>query len=279
MKAMNIFNWLFGQRLQPPKPKTEGLDLRTLAAIAMVILIVALLSALSFLLYSFTAKTQSSCGQNDTQQEPLVFGDLKQRPLKRRKVKKAGKKKKKKAQMLEEANRKWHEMYGSDNSDHEEKKDLRTVPFGSMEMIAAKRVSFRDTIKDVYLIENKEEMKRLERLRKSGYDATIRRQHPSVCEISREHALNDTYGEDFDENTREHETKCTYSEDLNKEHTSPTQLLDSCFDRHVNSVEHEDVLPKMLESCLQTSDYREEDYLTVDKKGLLNHTLDEKEKV
>ena len=276
---MNIFNWLFGERLQPPKPKTEGLDLRTLAAIAMVTLIVALLSALIFLLYSFAAKTQSSDGQNDTQQEPLMFGDLKQRPLKRWKVKKAGKKKKKKAQMLEEANRKWHEMYGSDNSDYEEKKDLRTVPLGSMEMIAAKRVSFRDTIKDVYLIENKEEMKRLERLRKSGYDVTIRRHHPSVCDISREHALNDTYGEYFDENTREHETKCTYSEDLNKEHTSSTQLLDSCFDRHVNSIEHEHVLPKMLESCPQTSDFKEEGYLTVDKEGSLNRTLDEKEKV
>lgn len=276
---MNIFNWLFGERLQPPKPKTEGLDLRTLAAMAMVILIVALLSALIFLLYSFTAKTQSSSGQNDKQQEPLVFGDLKQRPLKRWKVKKAGKKKKKKAKILEEANRKWHEMYGSDNSEYEEKKELRTVPFGSMEMIAAKRVSFRDSIKDVYLIENKEEMKRLERLRKSGYDVTIRRHHPSVCDISREHALNDTYGEYFDENTREHETKCTDSEDLNKEHTSPTQLLDSCFDRDVNSIEQEDLLPKTLESCLQTSDYSEEGYLTVDKKGLLNHTLDDKEKV
>lgn len=259
---MNIFNWLFGERLQPPKPKTEGLDLRTLAAIAMVILIVAFLSALIFLLYSFTAKTQSSGGQNDTQQEPLMFGDLKQRPLKRWKVKKAGKKKVKKAQMLEEANRKWHEMYGSDNSDYEEKKDLRTVPFRSMEMIAAKRVSFRDTIKDVYLIENKEEMKRLERLRKSGYDVTIKRHHPSVCDIS-----------------RDHETKCTYSEDLNKEHTSPTQLLDPCFNRHVNSVEHEHVLPKMLESCPQTSDFKEEGYLTVDKEGSLNRTLDEKEKV
>lgn len=265
--------------MQPPKPKTEGLDLRTLAAMAMVILIVALLSALIFLLYSFTAKTQSSGGQNDKQQEPLVFGDLKQRPLKRWKVKKAGKKKKKKAKILEEANRKWHEMYGSDNSEYEEKKELRTVPFGSMEMIAAKRVSFRDSIKDIYLIENKEEMKRLERLRKSGYDVTIRRHHPSVCDISREHALNDTYGEYFDENTREHETKCTDSEDLNKEHTSPTQLLDSCFDRDVNSIEQEDLLPKTLESCLQTSDYSEEGYLTVDKKGLLNHTLDDKEKV
>ena len=266
--------------MQPPKPKTEGLDLRTLAAMAMVILIVALLSALIFLLYSFTAKTQSSGGQNDKQQEPLVFGDLKQRPLKRWKVKKAGKKKKKKAKILEEANRKWHEMYGSDNSEYEEKKDLRTVPFGSMEMIAAKRVSFKDSIKDVYLIENKEEMKRLERLRKSGYDVTIRRHHPSaVCDISREHALNDTYGEYFDENTREHETKCTDSEDLNKEHTSPTQLLDSCFDRDVNSIEQEDLLPTTLESCLQTSDYSEEGYLTVDKKGLLNHTLDDKEKV
>ena len=272
MKAMNIFNWLFGERLQPPKPKTEGLDLPTLIAIAMIILIVALLSVLIFLFCSLIAKPQSSGGQNDTQQEPLMIGDLKQRPLKRWKAKKAGKKKKKKAQILEEANRKWHEIYGSDNSDYEEKKDLQTLPFRSMEMIAAKKVSFRDTIKDVYFIENKEEMKRLERLRKLGCDVTIGGHHPSVCDISGEHALKDTYGEYFDANTLEHE-------DLDKEHTSPTQLLYSCLDSHVNAIQHKDVLPKMLESCLQTSDFKEEGYLTVDKEGLLNHTLDEKEKV
>lgn len=63
-----------------------------------------------------------------------------------------------------EVNERWLVMYCLDNLDCEEFEGIVIVLFGSFEIIEVKKVSFRDIIEDVYFIESKEEMKRLEEL-------------------------------------------------------------------------------------------------------------------
>ena len=134
--------------------------------------------------YVFATKTIKCTGTFATPQFPAILSSKKKK-IKRHKPKKSSQKRLTKAQRLLEVNRKWSAMYCSDNSDYEEPENIATVPFGSLEITEVKKVSFRDTIQDVYFIESKEEMRRLEELQSMGYDVTITSPKPSARDHAR----------------------------------------------------------------------------------------------
>lgn len=81
-----------------------------------------------------------------------------------------------------EVNERWLVMYCLDNLDCEEFEGIVIVLFGSFEIIEVKKVSFRDIIEDVYFIESKEEMKRLEELYSMGYYVIIKIFRFFICD-------------------------------------------------------------------------------------------------
>ena len=255
MTLSNIFNWTFRANSQAPKPETEGLALRVYATVAIPFLIFGFILALIPVFYSFTASTQTSGGMSDMRESPLV-GSVRKRQIKRRKAKKGRKPRLTKAQILQEVNRKWYEMYGSENSDCEENNDLGTVPFGSVEITGVKKVSFRDIIKDVYLIESKEEMKRLEHLQKLGYDVTIGIHQTSARDIARE---------------LEPAQKFAYFKD-NGVISAP--LLFPFLNSPIDEKEASDVSPWVVKKWRNASDLEMEDSKKFNSEVLSNHILD-----
>jgi len=145
----------------------------------IICLVLGAVFILLFCFYVFAAKTIKCTGTFATPQFPAILSSKKKK-IKRHKPKKSSQKRLTKAQRLQEANRKWSAIYCSDNSDYEEPENITTVPFGSLEITEVKKVSFRDTIQDVYFIESKEEMRRLEELQSMGYDVTITRPKSSA---------------------------------------------------------------------------------------------------
>ena len=178
MAFLNFFNWTFDVPSIAPTLTTHpetSFRLETKMAIFVVVFGAFLGITRCVYIKTVNLKTKNTgvkCGSTGDAQET---GNSTTRQFKRRKSKKVRKTRPIQAERLEEANRKWHQIYGSENSDSEDHEDIATVPFGTVELTEAKRVSFRENIKDVYLIENKEEMRRLEKLRRLGFDVTIGR--------------------------------------------------------------------------------------------------------
>lgn len=182
MVLLEFFNWVFelpssasGTLPTPIQNSTEtGWFYSTI-----ICLIVGAVFILFTCIYAFVAEAIKCTGRFTTPKFPAILS-YKKKKIKHRKSKKPSQKRLTKAQRLLEVNKRWSAMYCSDNSDCEEPEDIATVPFGSLEITEVKRVSFRDTIEDVYFIESKEEMKRLEELQSMGYDVTIERPKPSA---------------------------------------------------------------------------------------------------
>ena len=184
MVLLEFFNWVFelpsfaSGTLPTPiqNSKDAGWYYSTI-----ICLIVGAVFILFSCIYGFTVEAVKCTGRFATPQFPAILS------YKKKKIKRCGRKSKKssqmrltKAQRLQEVNKKWSALYCSDNSDCEELEDIATVPFGSLEITEVKKVSFRETIEDVYFIESKEEMKRLEELQSMGYDVTIKSPNPST---------------------------------------------------------------------------------------------------
>ena len=182
MVLLNFFNWVYelpssaSATLPTPiqKSKETGWYYSTI-----ICLVVGVVFILLSCIYAFTAEAIKCTGRFATPQFPAILS-CKEKKIKRRRSKKSSQKRLTKAHRLQEVNKRWSVMYCSDNSDCEEPEDITTVPFGSLEITEVKKVSFRDTIEDVYFIESKEEMKRLEELQSMGYDVTIKRPQPSA---------------------------------------------------------------------------------------------------
>ena len=180
MVLLEFFNWVFefpsagsGTLLTPmQKSKETGWCYSKI-----ICLIVGAVVILFSCIYAFTAEAIRCKGKFRAPQFPTILSN-KEKKIKRRKSKKSSQKRLTKAQKLLEVNERWSAMYCSDNSDCEEPEGIATVPFGSLEITEVKKVSFRDTIEDVYFIENKEEMKKLEELQRMGYYVTIKRPKP-----------------------------------------------------------------------------------------------------
>lgn len=180
MNLFSAFNWTFEVPWQAPVPKQEEtvFSLKAKVTTALVILGVILVFGLG--IYFVTSKAQTESVARFSSPEFQTAGSVTRRQFKRRKTKKARKARLTKTERLQEVNRRWYEVYGSDNSDCEDLEDLATVPFGTVEITEVKKVSFRENIKDVYFIESKEEMRRLEQLHRMGFDVTIARRQSSV---------------------------------------------------------------------------------------------------
>lgn len=227
MVLTKIFHWTFELPLSAiwqtpvPKPKETGWRYSTMTTIVFVS-VGAILILLIFIYAYFTETTK--CRRRFAPPEFPVLVSDKKRQIKRRKSKKTSKRMTK-AQRLLEVNRKWSAMYCSDNSDCEEPEDIATVPFGSLEITDVKKVSFRDSIQDVYFIESKEEMKRLERLQSMGYDVTITGPLTSARD---HHACKKT-------------TKAAVCEE---KETVLALALCSTFDNSIDKKEEPDIFPK-----------------------------------
>lgn len=181
MILLNVFKWIFeipsstNSGLQNLIIKTGAID-GNISATVIAILIVGVIFILITCIYALAAKKGRQNGTFATQQFPIFINSGQKRRTKRRKPKKSASKQRfTKAQKLREVNIKWSAMYCSENSDCEEAEDSAVIPFGSLEVTRTRKVSFRDSIQDVYFIESKEEMKRLEKLHDMGYDVTITR--------------------------------------------------------------------------------------------------------
>lgn len=182
MTVLNAFNWTFDvpsmAPILTPHPETS-FGLKTKMAIFVVIFGAFLGITRCIYIKTVTLKTKNTRVKCSSAANPQGTESSATRQFKRRKSKKVRKTRPTQAERLEEANRKWHQIYGSNNSDSEDHEDIATVPFGTVEITDAKKVSFRENIKDVYLIESKEEMRRLEKLQRMGFDVTIGRRQPS----------------------------------------------------------------------------------------------------
>lgn len=180
MTFLDALNWSFLAVSQAPLPTTEPDSIFSVKTrIAIILVSLGIILAFSLSVYFKASKVRNSAARFRTADTQMV-GGLTRRQLKRRKTKKARKMRLTRAQRLQEANRRWYEIYGSDNSDCDEgREDSATVPFGTLEIPEVKKVSFRENIKDVYFIESKEEMQRLEQLQRVGYDVTIAKRKKS----------------------------------------------------------------------------------------------------
>ena len=177
---VSFFNWTFvASSIAPittPQPETHfGLK----AKMTIVLVVLGTFLGMTRCIYVIAFKTKNT-GVMVTTLDPREAVSPETRQCKRRKSKKARKKRQTKAELLEEVNRKWYKVYGAENSDSEDQDDIATVPFGTVEITEAKKVSFRENIKDVYFIESKEEMRRLERLQRMGFDVKIGRRQPYI---------------------------------------------------------------------------------------------------
>ena len=177
MALLNFFNWVFEFPSSAsgtwPTPIQESKETGWCYSTIICLVVGAV-----FILLSWNFGTA---------QFPTILSYTKKK-IKRRKSKKSGQKRLTKAQKLLEVNERWLAMYCSDNADCEEPEDITTVPFGSLEITEAKKVSFRDTIADVCFIESKEEMKRLEELQSMGYCVAIKRPKPPARDRARKKA-------------------------------------------------------------------------------------------
>ena len=127
-------------------------------------------------------------------------------------------------------------MYCSDNSDYEEPENIATVPFGSLEITEVKKVSFRDTIQDVYFIESKEEMRRLEELQSMGYDVTITRPKPSA----RDHVRKET----------------TQAAVFEEKETALYPAMRSTFDNYRDKTEYADITKRVVKKLVEYSGFQ-----------------------
>ena len=260
MALFNVFNWTLETSSQAPMPKTEETVFRLLTTMAIALLVLGGILALIIFIYFFTTNARKSGGKfaDLASPESSVVGSVKRRQFKRRKTKRASKTRLTKAQRLQEVNRKWYEIYGSDNSDCDDQEDLATVPFGTVEITEAKKVSFRESIKDVYFIETKEEMRRLEQLERMGCDVTIGRHKPFAGEFPREQLARE-----LAPNLASCEDKGIVS----------APLLYPPFGSSVYEPEEAGVSPKMLKKWLNAGDFEREGYETFSDEGLLNHHI------
>lgn len=64
-------------------------------------------------------------------------------------------------------------MYGLENLEGEEVEVIGIFFFGCLLVKRERKVSFRDSLQDVYYIESKEEVKRFEKLNNMGYNVVI----------------------------------------------------------------------------------------------------------
>ncbi|XP_078383475.1 uncharacterized protein LOC144666011 [Oculina patagonica] len=254
MVLTKIFHWIFELPLSAiwqtptPKPKETGWHYSTMTMIVFVS--VGTILILFIFIYAYAAEARRYRRRFAIPELPALVSDKKRR-VKRRKSTKTGKQRMTKAQRLLEVNRKWSAMYCSpDNSDCEEPEDIATVPFGSLEITEAKKVSFRDSIQDVYFIESKEEMKRLERLQNLGYDVTITRPLTSA----RDHACKKT-------------TKTAVCEE---KETVLAPTLFSTFENYINKKEEPDISPK---KWLNVLDFQIEDAKTFNDEGSFENRI------
>lgn len=237
MVLLKIFNWALellssaSGTSQTPIPKSKETGDGWYYS-AIVCLVLGSIFILFICIYAFVAKAIRCTGRFATPQFPALLSE-KRRQIKRRKSKKPCQKRLTKAQRLLEVNRKWSAMFCSDNSDCEEPEDIATVPFGSLEITEVKKVSFRDTIQDVYFIESKEEMKRLEKLQSMGYDVTVTRPKPSA---------------------RDHARKMTTEASVFEEkETVLAPALCSSFDNYSDINEYPDISPRALKKLVDAT--------------------------
>ena len=190
MALLNFFNWVFEFPSTAsgtwPTPIQESKETGWCYS-TIICLVVGAVFILLSCICAFSVKAIRCTGNFGTAQFPTILSYTKKK-IKRRKSKKSGQKRLTKAQKLLEVNERWLAMYCSDNADCEEPEDITTVPFGSLEIAEAKKVSFRDTIADVCFIESKEEMKRLEELQSMGYCVAIKRPKPPARDRARKKA-------------------------------------------------------------------------------------------
>lgn len=262
MALLNAFNWTSESTLQAPTPKTDRLAFHVrYTKLSIALLVLGVILVLSLCIYLFAVKVRGCERRFATLEESPMIRSIRRKQFKRRKTKKSSKTRLTKAQRLEEANRKWYEIYGSDHSDCNDQEDLATVPFGTVEIKEAKKVSFRESIKDVHFIESKEEMRLLEQLQRLGYDITIAKRQPScACEIARE---------------RPQETP------ICEDKGAIFPLLNPPFNIcQIYEQEGTGVTPKPSKKWLSAEDFEMEGSKAFDDQGLLNHhVLDNEEKL
>ena len=263
MVLMKVFQWTFELPLSTtwqaaiPKPKETGWHYSAMAMIVFVIVGTSLILFIYFYAYATEAK---KFGRRFATPEFPALGSDKKRQNKRRKSKKTTKQRMTKAQRLLEVNRKWSEVYCSENSDCEEPEHIATVPFGSLEITDVKKVSFRDSIQDVYFIESKEEMKRLEKLQRMGYDVTITRPQYSARD---DHASKKT-------------TKTAVCEE---KETVLARALCSTFENCIYKKEDPDSLG-VLKKRVNATDFQIEDVKTInDEDSFENRIFKDEERL
>ena len=142
----------------------------------IVIFIIGVVFILIICIYLLTFRTEKQNRTSATRRFPVFISDGEKRPIKCRKLRKSSSKLRlTKSHKLLEVNRKWSAMYSSENSEGEEAEVTGTFPFGRLSVKRERKVSFRDSLQDVYYIESKEEVKRLEKLNNMGYNVAITR--------------------------------------------------------------------------------------------------------
>ena len=255
MVLFRIFNWTFqlipsftSATPQMLIQKSKGTAWFYSPMVDTFLLVVGVVLILFiFCIYAFASEARKCRGTFATPESPVLTNGRK-RQIKRRKGKKSGKQRLTKAQKLLEVNKKWFAMYYSENSACEEQEDITTVPFGSLEITEAKKVSFRDSLQDVYFIESKEEMKHLEKLQSMGYDVTITRSRDHACEKA---------------------TKTALCEE--KETAVLTPALNPTLDTSIYEREESDSSPRVLKKWLNTSSFQtEENKIFKDEERLIS---------
>ena len=182
MTLFSPFNLTFEVPWQAPVPKPQETAFSLKAKVTTGLVVLAVILVFGLCIYvCIASKTQTQSGARLATPAFQTAGSGTRRQFKRRRAKKARKTRLTKTERLQEVNRRWYEIYGSDNSDCEDHEDLATVPFGTVEITEVKKVTFRENIKEVYFIESKEEMRRLEQLHRIGYDVTIARRQLSAA--------------------------------------------------------------------------------------------------
>ena len=250
MVLIKLFRWTFELPLSTtwptplPKSKEAGWHYSTVTIVVSVI--VGAIFILCICIYVFVAEAMKSRRRFAIPDFPATVTDRRKK-IKRQKSRKGSKQRMTKAQRLLEVNRKWSEIYCSENSDDEEPEDSATVPFGSLEITGPKKVRFRNSIQDVYFIESKEEMKRLEKLQSLGFDVTIKRPRPSA----RDYACKETIKTAVCE---EKETAWT-----------PADLCSTIND-FINKTEEPDISSRVLKKWVNATNFQIQDAKTSNKQ-------------
>ncbi|XP_022785561.1 uncharacterized protein LOC111325910 [Stylophora pistillata] len=140
----------------------------------IIVFIIGVILILIICIYLLTSRTEKQNGASAARQFPVFISGGDKRSIKCRR-KSSNKLRLTKSHKLLEVNRKWSAVYSAENTGGEETDVTWTIPFGQISVPRARKVTFRDSIQDVYYIESKEEVKRLEKLNNMGYDVTIKR--------------------------------------------------------------------------------------------------------